>query len=238
VTLTGHTLAESTPDICDAHPGGIEATYSLMFPPKASNPGSKPEPHSVDVDDAALLERARGAANGEKFSRLWAGDTSGYGDDDSAADDALCCLLAYWTGGDAARMDRLFRQSALMRDKWDREDYRARTIQSAQELVTEHYSPNGYSSNGFHPNQGPSDTEEKTWPERQELTERPSAPTLPEWMIPTPFRASVLDVATRACIPLEMVAVPTINAVGALVLQRRLQGGTPESPQRRAARRF
>ena len=32
---------------------------------------------------------------------------------------ALLNLLAFWTGKDVARMDRLFRQSSLMRDKWD-----------------------------------------------------------------------------------------------------------------------
>ena len=32
---------------------------------------------------------------------------------------ALCAILAFWTRDDAAQMDRLFRQSALMRKKWD-----------------------------------------------------------------------------------------------------------------------
>ena len=32
---------------------------------------------------------------------------------------ALCCLLAFWTGGDHARVDRLFCQSGLLREKWD-----------------------------------------------------------------------------------------------------------------------
>src|SRR5258706_10087409 len=44
---------------------------------------------------------------------------------------ALCSLLAYWTGNDASRIDSLFRQSGLMRDKWGRQDYRQRTIETA-----------------------------------------------------------------------------------------------------------
>ena len=36
-----------------------------------------------------------------------------------AAARALCGLLAFWTHGDAARIDRFFRTSALMRPKWD-----------------------------------------------------------------------------------------------------------------------
>ncbi|WP_317176176.1 hypothetical protein [Halomontanus rarus] len=72
----------------------------------------------VDLEDEELLEKARSASNGEKFDRLWRGSTSGY-ESQSEADMALCCLLAFWTGGDAARMDQLFRQSGLIREKWD-----------------------------------------------------------------------------------------------------------------------
>jgi primase-polymerase (primpol)-like protein len=38
ITLTGHTLPESTADICDAHPGSIEAAYALIFPAKERDP--------------------------------------------------------------------------------------------------------------------------------------------------------------------------------------------------------
>ena len=76
------------------------------------------------MGDEDLLELAMQAKNGEKFSRLWRGDTSDYASDDSRADLALCSLLAFWTDGDTERMDRLFRQSGLMREKWNRHDYR------------------------------------------------------------------------------------------------------------------
>lgn len=74
---------------------------------------------ALDLDDAALLDKARNAKNGALFGALWRGDLSGHGGDHSAADLALLNALAFWTGSDAARMDRLFRQSGLMRDKWD-----------------------------------------------------------------------------------------------------------------------
>lgn len=58
--------------------------------------------------------------HGFDFSALfYDGDTEKYGGDDSAADMALCGILAFWTDGDAERMDSIFRKSALMRDKWD-----------------------------------------------------------------------------------------------------------------------
>jgi hypothetical protein len=48
-------------------------------------------------------------------------------------------MLAFWTGGDAARIDALFRQSGLYREKWDRDDYRNRTIAEALSGKTEFY---------------------------------------------------------------------------------------------------
>ena len=56
--------------------------------------------------DEEILERARRAANGVKFSRLWAGDTSEHNGDDSSADLALLSLLAFYTGPDPSRQRR------------------------------------------------------------------------------------------------------------------------------------
>jgi hypothetical protein len=68
--------------------------------------------------DHLLLLRMFSARNGVKSQALFAGDTSTYGSP-SEADLALIGHLAYWTGPDPDRIDRLFRQSGLMRDKWD-----------------------------------------------------------------------------------------------------------------------
>jgi len=70
-------------------------------------------------DDKTLFERIVRSRQGDKFLRLWNGDISGY-PSHSEADLALCRILVYWTGGDGARTDALFRQSGLMRPKWDR----------------------------------------------------------------------------------------------------------------------
>ena len=90
------------------------------------------------LSDTEVIQRALSASNGERFSRLWAGDVSGYGCH-SEADLALCGMLAFWTGGDATRIDSLFRQSGLYRKKWDRKDYRNRTIAEALSGKTEFY---------------------------------------------------------------------------------------------------
>ena len=85
--------------------------------------------------DEELIERARNARNGDRFRRLWEGDASDYGNDHSRADLALCRTLVFWCGGDTERVDRLFRRSGLMRDKWDRQtgdaSYGDRTVRAA-----------------------------------------------------------------------------------------------------------
>jgi hypothetical protein len=90
--------------------------------------------------DDEVIEKACSARNGGKVARLWAGDTSEYDGDDSRADLALCCELAFWTQ-DAAQLDRLFRGSGLYREKWERADYRDATIAKALATTSEHWTP-------------------------------------------------------------------------------------------------
>ena len=69
----------------------------------------------------------------EKFKSLWTGDTSAYGNDQSAADLALVSMLARRLDGDRARIEKYFGASVLgQRDKWtQRRDYRERTLNAA-----------------------------------------------------------------------------------------------------------
>src|SRR5205085_10879359 len=89
------------------------------------------------------IRLAHSAKNGAKFSSAWAGDSSEY-DSASEGDLALCRHLAFWTGCDASWMDRLFRQSGRMRDKWDKRHghgtYGNITITKAIDGCTETYT--------------------------------------------------------------------------------------------------
>jgi primase-polymerase (primpol)-like protein len=75
------------------------------------------------------------ACRREKFLRLWQGDIGAYGRDHSRADAALCTMLAFYTGKNPERMDRLFRRSKLMRPKWETRSYRNATIAKALVLT-------------------------------------------------------------------------------------------------------
>jgi len=119
----------------------------------------------VDLADEEVLEKATNAANGEKFERLWNGNTVGY-DSQSEADMALCYLLAFWTGGDRTRIDHLFRESGLLREKWDEvhyadgSTYGEKTIERAVANTSEFYDPDsGDESTQSHASSGTSTTD-------------------------------------------------------------------------------
>lgn len=77
----------------------------------------------IPVNDQALIIKARSHSwGGDKFKRLWAGDWTGY-DSKSEAQMSLCRQLAYWTGRDIQRMDRLFRRSKFFKDPETRAEW-------------------------------------------------------------------------------------------------------------------
>jgi putative DNA primase/helicase len=139
--VTGQHL-EFTPASVEERTAELAELHASVFPPEPATNGARPhDPTPVDLDDGTLIERAMAAANGPKFRALWNGDIGGYASH-SEADQALCNLLAFWAGADGSRMDALFRQSGLMREKWQRrEGYRKRTIARALASCTETYSP-------------------------------------------------------------------------------------------------
>src|SRR5262249_18421114 len=131
VTVTGQHVA-GTPATVEARQAELEAVHAGAFGTGKDGQGTSargPSP-SLGLDDAAVVGRASAAKNGTAFSQPWQGDTGGYGSH-SEADLALCNYLAFWCGPDEQRIADLFSQSGLFRSKWQREDYRRRTIAKA-----------------------------------------------------------------------------------------------------------
>lgn len=120
--------------------------------------GRDPRYNGPDDDEVLIAKalRSKSTANhfgqGVSFADLWNANLGPLGKkypafntndpfDHSSADAALMAHLAFWTGKDAQRMDRLFRRSKLMRKKWEtRPDYRKRTINVALGHCTKVYS--------------------------------------------------------------------------------------------------
>ena len=135
--VTGDHVA-GTPTAVNGRQAELTALHNEVFPAKDQvPPPTQSQPAAIALpDDEALLQRMFAARNGTDIEALWRGDLSAYGNDESAADLALCNHLTFYTGRDSERIDRLFRQSGLYREKWNRnartgETYGAGTIARA-----------------------------------------------------------------------------------------------------------
>jgi primase-polymerase (primpol)-like protein len=154
VGITGHLPGGCTETIEDRQ-NKLEALHAEVFAERLSKRaqaknGSR-SASTVAIDDEALLTAMFASRHGAEIRALWAGDQEAHKGKDrspTGADLALCNHLAFWTGRDAGRMDRLFRCSGLMRDKWDRnarqgETYGQGTIRIAIEGCSEVYTSPG-----------------------------------------------------------------------------------------------
>ena len=108
--------------------------------------------HGVEVanyesalTDTEVVQKASRSRTGGEFISLYNGDMSAYNDDHSSADMALCSHLAFWTNGNKAQIDRIFRTSKLIRPKWDqkrgRDTYGNITIENAIKHMQAGYQP-------------------------------------------------------------------------------------------------
>lgn len=130
-TVTSRCLDDAHSKIGDggAILAGLRAEW---FPPQARAPRAR-KPPALRKSDQEVIAHIQESRQARKFVDLFHhGKTDDYASDDSRADLALCSILAWWTGGDVAAIDRLFRQSALFRDeKWERDSYREPTLDVA-----------------------------------------------------------------------------------------------------------
>lgn len=94
------------------------------------------EKDEIKLSNESLWEKMFRSKNGDEIKALYNGNL--INEDPSASDLSLCNHLAFWTGKSATRMDAMFRETALIRDKWDvihfrdtNETYGERTIAEA-----------------------------------------------------------------------------------------------------------
>jgi hypothetical protein len=129
--MSGERL-EDTPDAIEERQDQLDRVIADWLPKPAANAGPPTTPSASTRTDSEVLARAFAAKNGPKVMALYRGDRTGY-KSESESDQALVSVLAFWTGADPDQLDRLFRSSGLMRDKWERQDYRDKTIGKALE---------------------------------------------------------------------------------------------------------
>ncbi len=146
IMLTGNVVNKYGVNECTKEIQWVLDTYMVKPNAKATK-GTINVPGSY-LSDETILEKMFSSANGKKSKALWNGDNEGKSV--SEGDLALCNILTFWRGGDAEQMDRLFRNSLRMRDKWDEvhsaETYGNMTIHKAITNCKEFYKPQGISA--------------------------------------------------------------------------------------------
>lgn len=149
--LTGN-IYDNKETLCEAQKA-INSLYEGLVAAREKAQEKPTQSSGLSLDDTKLIEVAVNARNGSLFCDLFQGKIKGKYSSQSEADLALCNILAFYTGKNAAQMDRLFRQSALMRDKWDRPQsgstYGAITIQNAIDHCFQVFNPRATAEQDF-----------------------------------------------------------------------------------------
>lgn len=147
IAMTGDRLEGYSGDDLTEYQEGIDCLYNQYADVKIdtvneSTPFSELRKRAEPHPDEWILERLM---KSDKTKALFQdGDLSAYDNDQSRADLALVEKIAYWSEADPETIDRLFRQSALFRSKWDERrgamTYGQMTIQKACNGIQRTYS--------------------------------------------------------------------------------------------------
>jgi len=148
-TVTGQRLPDRPADV-EPRQSELDAIHSTVFgAERASVKRDHPQTASTDgngssgpslLSDEEIIQLAKSKRRtGSKFEDLWDGKWQAHFPSASEADSSLVFTLAFYTK-DASQIDRIFRRSGLMRDKWDEQHgaqtYGQLTISRALEHVT------------------------------------------------------------------------------------------------------
>ena len=146
-TVTGARL-QNRPAGVEERQAGFDAVYAIHFGKPLAPAVPQVNPSNNDrlpFDDNEIVHLACASRkSGAKFAALWAGRWNEHFHSQSEADLSVAFTLAFYTK-DPKQIDRIFRRSSLMRDKWDEkhgvQTYGERTIAKALATVTRQYIP-------------------------------------------------------------------------------------------------
>ena len=128
-TITGNKML-GCPPVVNTNQRGIDFVCAeiLKMKPAFSKSPAPIRSQPLSMSDTAIIELIRKSKQRERFDHLMSGQIGSY-ESNSEADFALTTLLMFWCGNDEAQVERIFSQSLLsQREKWNREDYRRRTL--------------------------------------------------------------------------------------------------------------
>ena len=116
VTVTGDVFK---PGSVSRNDEALQNCLNTFMRRSSRTTGKAIEPCSYLTDDQ-VIEHASKSESGDKFKALMAGNWEEGYDSQSDADMAFVSMLAFWCGNVEEQIDRIFRASGLMREKWDR----------------------------------------------------------------------------------------------------------------------
>lgn len=120
--LTGNAFGKPDQRIDDVDPQNIKFLYKKYIDPQSKKivqlKQPEAEPRFNDMTEQSIVDAALASKSGTRFERLMKGVFDDY-ESQSEADLALANMLAFWTAKDFQKMDTIFRESGLMRDKYD-----------------------------------------------------------------------------------------------------------------------
>lgn len=100
-----------------------------------------------DLSEAQIIDAALKSKQNMRFQLFMEGGWEQFYPSQSEADLAFCNDLAFWTACDIEKMDSIFRQSSLMREKWDskrdKSTYGRDTMEKAIHDARDMYQPIG-----------------------------------------------------------------------------------------------
>lgn len=134
---------EGTPVIPQERQEELNTLYDKTFDKKNPGKDNMNVSTSDEMTDQDILSIAFQSKNGEKISQLYMSEWEEHYTSQSQADQALCNYIAFYTQ-EPTQIDRIFKGSKLYRDKWDREDYKASTIENAIQGLSATYQKDDF----------------------------------------------------------------------------------------------
>lgn len=119
-TMTGDSIGGYLHIADDTDYGKIKYLHSKHIATSEPTPvRTHRETEGNDLPEHDLIRIAESSQNGMRFKLFMQGGWEQFYTSQSEADMAFANDLAFWTSRDFAKMDSIFRQSSLYRDKWD-----------------------------------------------------------------------------------------------------------------------
>jgi len=142
-TMTGNPFEKSS-DFIGEDNGVIQYIHDKYIASRRKTKSVSSADVPETLTDEELLNLAQNSKDKKAFSELFKGEWGKFSNQ-SDADYALCCKLAFWSGRNEEQVDHLFRRSGLMREKWDERrgesTYGALTVTNACHATSKVYAP-------------------------------------------------------------------------------------------------